>query len=355
VFDPDDQRWIVHTTNGTFTAQFLLNGNGYFSEPYVPVFVDSEKFKGEIIHTARLDSRRTFFDKDVALVGSGSTAISCAPELSTVSRSLVLIQRSPSYVYEISNKLGLVTRLCRHLHQKGLAFPVKPLRYCLQAKDDAIFVVFRQFPRFARWFFKRHWLQTIGDEAFERHFTPRYNPWEQRIAVAIGLKEKLQSKAIGIKTSAIERFTESSIVLADGEHITCDVCVLATGFDLKLVKFDMYVGNQQITLAGVNFYKGIMVGGVPNYFHPFGAWHTAWTETSETATRFGIKIMTYMRRRGLGTVSIDRKDVEFAPPLTANYIKRAQSSMPKFYGSYNLPMIDKILSYRFKPSSFTFA
>jgi hypothetical protein len=32
------------------------------------------------------------------------------------------------------------------------------------------------------------------------------------------------------------------------------------------------------------------MGGVPNYFHPVGVWHSAWTQRSETATQFAIRI-----------------------------------------------------------------
>ncbi len=355
VFDIDDAHWIVHTNTGIFASQFLINGNGYFSNPYMPVFRNAETFTGEIIHTSDLDGRRTFTDKDVVLVGSGSTAICCAPELSRVSKSLVLIQRSPSYIYEISNKASRVTLMCQRLHEIGITFPVKVLRYYLQCKDDLIFVLFRRFPRFARWVFKHHWLKTIGEESFQRHFSPRYNPWEQRIAVAIGLKEKLQKKEISIKTGEIDHFTESSIVLTSGEDIRCDACILATGFDVNFLKFDMYVGEEKRALKGLNFYKGLMMGAVPNYFQPVGVWHSAWTQRSETATRFAIKIMTYMKRNGFRTVSIERKDVECSPGITPNYIKRCLSSMPRLYGTYNLPSIDNIVSYRFHPGSFKFS
>ena len=48
VFDTAEPRWIVHTSQGTFTARFLINGNGYFSEPYVPRFPGTDTFKGEL-------------------------------------------------------------------------------------------------------------------------------------------------------------------------------------------------------------------------------------------------------------------------------------------------------------------
>ena len=355
VFDLEAKQWIVHTTQGTFTSQFLLNGNGYFAEPYVPAFPGSDRFQGEIVHTAHLDGARTFRDKDVVVVGSGATAICCAPELARESRSLVLLQRSPSYIYEISNRTGLGTRLSQRLYSLGITGPMKLLRHWIQCKDDVVFVGFRRFPRFARWFFKRHWLPTVGDEAFRAHFRPRYNPWEQRITVAIGLKEKLRTKEIVVRTGEIDRFTDTSIVLTGGDEITCDVCVLATGFDLNLLKFDVYVGDEKIGVAGRDFYKRMMLGGVPNYFHPVGAWHTAWTQSSETVARFAVKIMAYMKRNGFRSVSVDRRDVEFTPPLTANYIKRSLARMPKFYGTYDLPSLDNLVSYRFNPRSFRFS
>jgi len=266
-----------------------------------------------------------------------------------------MLQRSPSYIYETSNRVGPVTRVCQRLYSMGITAPMKLLRGAIQGKDDLIFVGFRRFPRFARWFFKRHWRQAIDRETFDRHFRPRYNPWEQRIPVAVGLKNQLRNGQIVIKTGEIERFTETAIVMANGEEIPCDVCILATGFNLNLLKFDLYVAEEKVDVAGINFFKGFMLGGVPNYFHPFGAWHTAWTQRSETVTKLAIKIMTHMKAHSLHTVSIDREDVEFTPPFTSSYIKRCRSMMPRFHGTYDLPTIDNLVSYRFKPTSFNFS
>lgn len=144
-------------------------------------------------------------------------------------------------------------------------------------------------------------------------------------------------------------------MLTNGEYVKCDVCILATGLDLKFFNFDLYVGDAKVAVEGINFYKGIMIGGVPNYFHPAGVWHSAWTQRSETATRFAIKIMAYMDEHRLGTVSIDRREVVCSPGITPNYIKRCLPNLPRLYGTYNLPSIDKIVSYRFDPDCFTFS
>jgi monooxygenase len=356
VFKVEEQQWTVHTDQGTFTAQFLINGNGYFSDqPYMPVFKGADKFRGEIVHTSHLDGTRTFTDKNVVVVGSGATAICCAPELSRVSKSLVLLQRSPSYIYEIDNKAGALILLCQNLYKLGIRSAVKWLRYYLQLRDDLIFVGFRKFPWIARRFFRNHWLKAVGQDAFREHFSPSYNPWEQRIAVAIGLKEKLQKGQIVVKTGEIERFTESSVVLTNGENIECDACVLATGLNLRFFSFDVYVGDTKIAVERINFYKGVMVGGIPNYFHPMGSWHSAWTQRLEPLTRFAIRIIAHMKKHGYGAVSIERREVDSAPGITPNYVMRCLSTMPRLQGTSNLPSIDNIFANRFDPGSFNFS
>ena len=354
-FDRKTQCWVVQTNQGSIRAQFLINGNGYFSLPHVPTFPGAESFSGEIVHTFDLDAKRCFPGKHLVLVGSGSTAICAAPELARVSESMTMLQRSPSYVYEIDNRATRFMRLCQYLYGRGFSFPMKLLRGYLQARDDTIFVGFRTFPRFARWFFRRHWSDTVSRDELKEHFSPAYSPWEQRIPVAIGFKEAVRRGAVRLKTDAIERFTATSIVLAGGEELNCDVCILATGFKLDFLKFDMLVDGTKIDMAGINFYKGIMLGGVPNYFQPVGVWHSAWTQRSETATRFAIKIMNYMASNGLDKVSIERKNVRYTPAITPNYIVRDLPALPRLYGSWELPSVDNLFRYHFEPRKLDFS
>ncbi|HYL88091.1 MAG TPA: NAD(P)/FAD-dependent oxidoreductase [Burkholderiales bacterium] len=354
-FDSREGCWTVHTNHGSFTAQFLINGNGYFSEPHRPCFPGQDDFTGEVIHTFDLDDKRTFKGKDVVLVGSGSTAVCCAPELALVSGSLTMLQRSPSYIYEIDNRATPLMRFCQYLYGLGLELPIRVLRGYLQARDDVIFVAFRAFPRLARRFFQQHWRDAVNDESLRQHFTPRYRPWEQRIPIAIGLKAAVKSGRVAMKTDEIERFTMTGIVLKSGEALKCDVCVLATGFELNFLKFALRVDGATLDMAGINFYKGIMMGGVPNYFQPVGVWHSAWTQRSESATKFAVKIMRYMAERGLHKVCIDRDaSVRYTPAITPNYIMRRLALMPRLYGTYELPSVDNLLSYRFEPRAFHF-
>lgn len=354
-FDTREHRWVVRTNRGSFTSRFLVNGNGYFSQPHVPRFPGEEAFGGEILHTFDLDASRTFEGKDVVLVGSGSTAVCCAPELAKVARSLTMLQRSPSYIYEIDDRATPFMRLCQYLYRHGVDFPVRVLRGYLQARDDVYFVALRALPRLGRWFFRRHWMGTVSEEALRRDFTPRYGPWEQRIPIAVGFKQAVKSGRVAIRTGEIERFEPGCIVLRGGEALACDVCVLATGFELDFLKFDLRVDGRRVDMAGINFYKGVMIGGVPNYFQPVGVWHSAWTQRSEAATRFAIKVMAHMRAHGFRSVGIDRKGVRYTPSITPGYIMRRLPLMPRLYGTYELPSVDNLLRYGFEPRELDFS
>lgn len=354
-FDTRTKLWRVDTPGGTFTAQFLFNGNGYFSDrPHVPSFEGMDEFGGEIVHTTHLDSTRTFHDRNVVLVGSGATAICCAPALSDVSKSLVMLQRSPSYIFETDNQVGGVTKFCQWLFRRGVRSPVKWLRAGLQLKDDVLFVGFRRFPRIAKWYFRRHWRNAVDPAVLKTDFAPRYNPWEQRIPVAIGLKDKIRNQQVRVKTGEIARFFPGGIVLKSGESLPCDVCVLATGFDLNFLKFALLIDEAPVSIEKLNFYKGVMMGGIPNYFQPVGVWHSAWTQRSESVVRYALKIMDYMKNQGFDMVTIGRKVVPRFPSITPNYILR-HPEIPRLYGSFELPTLDNIFSYRFSPRAFQFS
>ena len=349
-FDPRTHRWTVRTPSGVHTARFLINGNGYYAdEPHVPHFPGEARFKGEIVHAAHLDSARVFPGKDVVVVGSGATAICCAPELARVSGSLVLLQRSPSYIYETDNRPGSLIRACQALHRRGLRFPVRWLRGYLQLRDDLIFVGFRRFPALARAFFRRHWLRAVGEAAFKAHFKPRYNPWQQRIPVAIGMKDALRSGRLRMKTAQIERFEEDAIRLQTGERLPCDVCVLATGLNLRFFSFEIFIGLRKVALERINLHRGFMLGGIPNYFQPMGSWHSAWTQRAEPLLRQAAGVIEHMRSRGLEEVSVERRDNTVVPGITPNYVMRSAATMPWLQGTTDLPSIDNLLSALFRP------
>ncbi len=356
-FRSDEQMWRVETNAGIFRARFVVNANGYFAdEPHVPAFAGRERFRGKIVHLCELDraERSVFEGKRILLVGSGASAISAVTDLHQASASLSLLQRSPSYIYETSNRPSWLVRLAQRMHRAGWKAPLHWVRAYLQLTDDLVFVGFRAWPRIGKLFFKRHWRETISEEEYLQHFTPRYNPWEQRIPVAIGLKKLIKEKQIEVVTGEIEAFTQQGVQLKNGRTLSFDLCVLATGYEPQFFKFELCVDGQKVETRGINFFKGMMMGGIPNFFQPVGTLHTTWTQRTEVAASLIVKIIRHMKRRGLGSVAIERKKVAYTPALTANYILRRLEDHPALYGAWELPSIDRLLFYGFRSRHYTF-
>lgn len=354
-FSTREHCWKIQTSRGAFKSKFLINTNGYFADkPHTPEFEGSNTFNGEISHLFELNRNTNIRGKSVVLIGSGASAISTAPALAAKSRSLTLLQRSPSYIYEDSNKPGFFNKVAQKLYRLGFKAPVKVVNYFLQWKSDLVFVVFRKIPWLGRLFFRHHWKDSIDRKTYNQHFRPDYDPWGQRIPVAIGFKQLIRKKKIQLETGQVKKFTETGILLENGRCIEADLCILATGFDLKFFRFEISIDDQLIDTRGINFYKSMMMGGIPNYFQPFGPPHTSFTRRIETVSKLIVKIMLHMRKHDLKTVSIDRRQVEKVPRITPNYIMRDIASLPAFHGTLELPSIDNLFFSRFRKNDYRF-
>jgi cation diffusion facilitator CzcD-associated flavoprotein CzcO len=349
-FDTASNAWTVETDHGAYEAQFLVNCNGFgANSPYVPEFHGTQAFRGEIIHSSRLDDGRRFDDQHVVIVGSGATAISSAPSLSDVSKSLVILQRSPSYIYEVSNRLGRFARMCRALHNRGVPLAGAMLRLQNSVAGDFYFLLIRCFPRLGRAFFHRHWRDVTTDAYQQEFLTPRYDPYTQRIPKAVGLKERISAGKIAFLNGEIDRFQERSILLRSGKEVPCDVCVLATGFQLGFFTFPVVCDGKPQDMRDVNWYKTLMMGSVPNYFHPSGCFHCSWTQRVEQLSRMVAGVIVRMRKNGYERVWVDRKAVPFYAVFSSNYLMR-QKHLPRPYGLIELPTLDHYLSFRLRTS-----
>jgi monooxygenase len=355
-FSEDEKKWRLQTNRGVFKSSFLINTNGYFTDkPYIPEFAGVDTFKGDIMHLFDIDDTALIKGRNVVLVGSGASAISAAPALTAIAKSVTLLQRSPSYIYEQDNNIGIFVDMAQKLYRAGLSAPLKLVNIFLQLKSDLVFVLFRKAPWIGKLFFRYHWRRVVDDSTYNEHFRPTYSPWEQRIPVAIGLKKLIKEQKIQQVTGRIKRIITNGLLLEDGRIIKTDLCILATGFNLSFFQFDIVIDGQTVDTRQINFYKGMMMGGIPNYFQPFGPPHTSFTRRVETISKHIVKIMQYMQENSYDRIEIKRKQVKQTPRITPGYIMRDLPKLPAIYGTMELPTIDNILFYRFKASDYIFS
>jgi monooxygenase len=135
----------------------------------------------------------------------------------------------------------------------------------------------------------------------EKHFTPRYRPWQQRIAVVPDgdLFAALREGKASVVTDTIETFTETGIRVSSGEELEADVVVTATGFNLSLF------GDVAFTVDGepVDFtervtWRGIMISGVPNMAYVFGYFRHSWTLRVDLVSDLVCRLLEHMQDKG---------------------------------------------------------
>src|SRR5262249_52401480 len=118
------------------------------------------------------------------------------------------------------------------------------------------------------------------DYDVETHFTPRYNPWDQRLCLVpdADLFEALKAGRASVATDQIETFTPSGLKLKSGRTLDADVVVTATGLVLQVWNgIALKVDGRAVDAAQTLSYKGMMYEGVPNLASSFGYTNASWT------------------------------------------------------------------------------
>jgi cation diffusion facilitator CzcD-associated flavoprotein CzcO len=133
------------------------------------------------------------------------------------------------------------------------------------------------------------------------HFTPSYRPWRQRVAF-IPNGDFFQSVAAGkasVVTDAIERFSETGIVLKSGRVLEADIIVTATGFNLNVLgDIEFAIDGEPLIFSDTVTYRGMMFTGVPNMAWVFGYFRASWTLRADLVADFVCRLLNHMRERG---------------------------------------------------------
>ncbi len=98
VWDDDAHRWTVETTGGTWTAEVFVVAAGPLSEPRVPDLPGLSSFAGTAFHSARWRHDHDLAGRQVAVVGTGASAVQFVPEIVGKVGRLTLFQRTPPWV-----------------------------------------------------------------------------------------------------------------------------------------------------------------------------------------------------------------------------------------------------------------
>jgi cation diffusion facilitator CzcD-associated flavoprotein CzcO len=176
----------------------------------------------------------------------------------------------------------------------------------------------------------------LGDDYdVETHFTPRYNPWDQRLCLVpdADLFEAIRNGSTEVVTGQIDRFVETGIKLTSGQVLPADIIVTATGLKLSaLGGLALIVDGAKIDPAQTMAYKGLMFSGVPNLASAFGYTNASWTLKADLTCEYVCRLLNRLDATGMrqATPKPD-PSVEERPWLdfTSGYVQRALPHLPK--------------------------
>lgn len=278
-------------------GNFLMMCSGYFSyeHGYTPDFPGRERFGGEIVHPQDWPEDLDYAGKRVVVIGSGATAVTLVPAMAGDAGHVVMLQRSPSYVVSRPERDAVANFLRKVL-------PGRAAYALTRWKNIALQRWFYGRSRRAPGQVKRQLLKWVRDELgddfdVEKHFTPDYNPWDQRLCVVPNsdLFRALRAGTASVATDEIECFTETGIRLASGEELEADIIVTATGLDLIVLGgVSFTVDGAPVDFAETVTYRGMMYSGVPNMVSVFGYINASWTLRADLIERFACRLINHL-------------------------------------------------------------
>jgi monooxygenase len=301
----DDGRWTVTTRRDgeevTFTCNYLFMCSGYYSykEGYTPEFPGRDRFAGTVVHPQAWPTDIDYAGKRVVVIGSGATAMTLVPAMARTAQHVTMLQRSPTYVVAAPDEDPVANRLRKLLPSK-IAYDLTRRKNV--AFQQMIYKRTRTNPDKVKAKLVGMVRKELGPAYdVEKHFTPSYKPWDQRLCLVPNgdLFQAIKSGRATVVTDRIETFTETGVQLASGEHVNADIIVTATGLNMvTLGEMEFVVDGELVDFSKTWTYKGFAYSGVPNLGSTFGYINASWTLRSDLIAEYVCRLLHHMSTTG---------------------------------------------------------
>lgn len=326
----------------TLCTRFVLLGTGYYDyhTPLETKIPGIENFQGQVIHPQFWPTDFDCRDKKVVIVGSGATAITLLPSIAQTSSHVTMPQRSPSYILSIPSE-DTLEKAIRLLCPRPLARKLIRLKWIV---GPLVLVSFcRRMPRLARWILLHITSKQLPQGTpLAPDFTPRYNPWEQRLCMCpdSDFYECIRNGTGSVKTDLIDSVTEKTIRLTSGHELNPDIIVTATGLKLCVAGgIEIIVDGELFRVSDHFLWKGAVLENLPNVVFSFGYIDASWTLGADATAKLACRLLTQMQKDGATMIAPrlteeEKRDISEVPflNLSATYVERSPKLFPKVGG-----------------------
>lgn len=311
-WDDETRTWAITTDKGNLSADILVLATGYLSDPRLPEVTGIEDFGGPMFHTAQWDHEVQLEGRNVAVVGTGASAIQLVPAITGEVGRLTLYQRTPVWVNakhdapvterEQRRRSGIpgYQRLQRNINKYGreiialLMSKPKLIQKTLQPQVESFLA------------------DQIPDENLRRVLTPDYVVGCKRLLFSNEYYPALRRDNVEVVPHAVDAF-RPGVAVAGGVEREHDVVIFATGFNAVDRAAAHLIRSRGITLSAMwsrsmSAYVGSTVAGFPNLITMLGPntalGHHSQTVMLEAQAKYLVAMLEYMEQNGIDSVEV---------------------------------------------------
>jgi monooxygenase len=336
----EEARWTLEAVGVDgqvviYSCNFLQMCSGYYDYDagYMPGWPGMERFRGEIVHPQKWPEDLDHAGERVVVIGSGATAVTLVPAMADEAAHITMLQRSPTYIVARPAKDAIADWLYAKL-------PERLAHTLARWKNISLQMYFynaaRKKPEAAKQRIIELAQADLGSGIDMQHFTPRYNPWDQRLCLVPDgdLFKAIREGKASVVSGEIETFTETGLRLRSGEELPADIIVTATGLVMKVLGgMELVVDGRSVNPGTTLTYKGMMFSDVPNLASTFGYTNASWTLKADLTAEYLCRILNRMDRGGYAYCMPRNHDPsvipDATPPLSSGYMQRAKDILPK--------------------------
>jgi len=340
----DTATWTVQAQVGQdqtpteYTCNFLFMCSGYYSykSGYKPDFAGADDFQGQIVHPQEWPEDLDVNNKKVVVIGSGATAVTIVPAIAEQVESVTMLQRTPTYMVSRPSVDKFSEKLRKYLPETTAYGLIRKLN---SARGEFFYNQTRKKPDKVREQLLGLARKDLGDEEVEKHFTPTYNPWDQRLCLMPDgdFFNAIKGDKARVVTDHIKQFDATGIQLESGDHLDADIIVTATGLQLVTVgDMDFIVDGEQIDFSTTWTYRGVGYSDVPNMASSFGYINASWTLRADLTCEFVCRILNHMKDTGttictprLRPADANMPELPWIQDFESGYMARMMPMMPK--------------------------
>lgn len=335
----DEARWTITSTVGdetvVKTASYLYLCSGYYSYDtgFTPDFPGLDSFEGQVVHPQFWPQDLDYAGKKVVVIGSGATAVTLIPSMADDVEQITMLQRSPTYITTLPD-VDKVGQLMRKV------LPAKLAHRAIRRKNAMVAIGFylfcRRAPKLATKVLLARAKQQLPPDTDMTHFTPRYNPWDQRLCIVPNgdLFRAIRRGKASIVTDTIAGFTPKGVELDSGQHLDADIIVTATGLQVVAMgQISVEVDGKTIDPHELYVYKGLMFSGLPNFAWCVGYTNASWTLRADLSSQYFCRLINRVDELRYDYAMPDPRGAsgDSAPilDLTSGYVTRVAELLPQ--------------------------